>query len=632
MRTTVALLAVLAAALAGPTGALSAEPEITWRVDNPFRFFLDPADTEAHRVAYESLSEEERRQPILATERILSEKSAQGWAASVVRETCWDVANNRFTCPGMTEYAHPKLHRVRAELTGIPDATDVTCTWLTAPAGGRRGTAVTKPCNEAITLDVPYPGGATVSVEVGGVAVARTTMRVTDLFIVGLGDSFGSGAGNPDVPVRFSRTRSADYGLRRKGEPLDGYPAREGAWKVIGDREFIQANPRWLDQACNRSLYSHQLRAALQLAIEDPHRAVTFAGLSCSGAESTFGLFLRYKGHEWVPNPPALSQISAVAEVQCGSTEARAMEFPEAYHMNERVPDLKGGLVLRKCEQEKARKIDLVLLSIGGNDIGFARLVANAVLADESVLKSLGGWFGQVHGFNEAITSLDRLDDRYRAVRRAIHNILHVPWGESDRVLLTAYPPLSLMEDGRTQCPDGRAGMTVLGDFLMSAAKAREGDVAAQRMTAIMKASARSHGWTFVDAHVPQFAGRGLCAGWTDNALNSADDLRMPRLVDGTWVPFNPADWRPYASRQRWFRTPNDAFMTGHFHVGTSLLRTAMKSQGFEWLQILLASTYSGSFHPTAEGHAAIADAVADKARPVLEKYAGRSSGRRAER
>jgi len=30
---------------------------------------------------------------------------------------------------------------------------------------------------------------------------------------------------------------------------------------------------------------------------------VTFVGLACSGAEITAGLFLRYKGNEWVPNP-----------------------------------------------------------------------------------------------------------------------------------------------------------------------------------------------------------------------------------------------------------------------------------------------------------------------------------------
>ena len=46
-----------------------------------------------------------------------------------------------------------------------------------------------------------------------------------------------------------------------------------------------------------------------------------------------------------------------------------------------------------------------------------------------------------------------------------------------------------------------------------------------------------------------------------------------------------------------------------------------LKLDAFAWFQLVLASTYSGAFHPTAEGQAAIADAVAHKARNVLAKY-----------
>jgi lysophospholipase L1-like esterase len=38
-------------------------------------------------------------------------------------------------------------------------------------------------------------------------------------------------------------------------------------------------------------------------------------------------------------------------------------------------------------------------------------------------------------------------------------------------------------------------------------------------------------------------------------------------------------------------------------------------------LQVLIAGTYSGAFHPTAEGQAVIADAVVQKAEKVLAKY-----------
>ncbi len=47
----------------------------------------------------------------------------------------------------------------------------------------------------------------------------------------------------------------------------------------------------------------------------------------------------------------------------------------------------------------------------------------------------------------------------------------------------------------------------------------------------------------------------------------------------------------------------------------------------YSWFQLLLASTYSGAFHPTAEGQAAIADAVVEKARVVLDKYGQETTG-----
>jgi hypothetical protein len=43
----------------------SAEPRIDWQVENPFRLFLDSADTEVHRATWASLSDVERVSPVL---------------------------------------------------------------------------------------------------------------------------------------------------------------------------------------------------------------------------------------------------------------------------------------------------------------------------------------------------------------------------------------------------------------------------------------------------------------------------------------------------------------------------------------------------------------------------------------
>lgn len=601
----------------------SAAAVIVWRVENPFRFFTDPSDSEIHRATYRSLGPEEKQTPVLSAERALQGRHNDGWAATMYRKTCWNWTSNRFSCPAYDDYMNPTSHTVIADVHGIDEAANLTCTWLTAPRGGKnvRGQAVTQPCNDPFLVDVPYPGSTDLKVEIGGRDVAETTVKVRDILVAGMGDSFASGEGNPDIPVRFSRDRAADYAKPGANGDLSGYPARIGDWKQIGDKTFIGENARWLDQACHRSLYSQQLRAALQLGAEDPHRSVTYVGVSCSGAEVVPGLFLRYKGNEWVANPPALSQISAVAEAQCGKRESQALDLPEAYHINGKIPDLKGGLVLRKCPKEYARKIDLILLSIGGNDIGFSRLIANAVLSNQSMLRQLGGWIGEVHGQAQASAQLSRLDARYKSLNRAFHNLLYVPWEESDRVILTGYPGLALSGDGSETCKDGKAGMEVFSDFQLSEQKLREGTWVADKLHRAMRAGADNYGWTFAETHRRQFIDRGICSGKNEDGNYGADDMRLPRKINGEWKPYNPADFQAYATRQRWFRTPNDAFMTGNFHVAASLLQKVMKLDSLAWFQLLLASTYSGSFHPTAEGHAAIADAVAEKARAVLQKY-----------
>ena len=608
-------------------------PQIRWRLENPFRLFVEPASTDLHLETYESLDAPQRTRAVFESERLLSNRFAKGWGESVFRQLCWNADTNQYACKTTPDYLHPKSHRVIVELAGFRPAAGATgesghqtaqrCEWRVSPLGGKRNAVprVMKiPCAEPLAIDVPYPSGLRVSVRSDGPPMAQTDIAVPDLFVIGMGDSFGSGEGNPDHPVTFSRDRAIEYGKGPRGTQLTGYPARIGSWDRIGDKTFIENNARWQDQACHRSVYSYQLRTALQLAIENPRRAVTYVGYACSGAEILDGLFQVYRGNEWVPHPPNKSQISFVAEAQCAAGEAVAETFPATYDLGGDLPSLKDLTVFR-CPKQKARKIDLLLLSIGGNDIGFARLVANAVLDDHSTLKTLGGWMGQVHGAAEAKPGLAQLDLRYKALNRALRNILHIPWNESDRIILSAYPPLAILEDGRTVCPDDRGGMAVYPDFAFNSKRAGEGEQVANDLNTAMAKTGTSHGWNFVASHRAEFNGHGVCASSEDTNINPNDELRFPIKSGDAWHPYNPADYRPYAPRARWFRTPNDAYLTGNFHLSATVANQLQKFKSLVWFQLLLASTYSGAFHPTAEGHAVIADSVLAQAREVLKHY-----------
>ena len=76
--------------------------------------------------------------------------------------------------------------------------------------------------------------------------------------------------------------------------------------------------------------------------------------------------------------------------------------IPKLPICGKKIPALKGSVTLHKFPKERAREIDLLLLFIGGNDMRFARLVANAVSRDRSMPTRFEGWFGQVFKKSDA--------------------------------------------------------------------------------------------------------------------------------------------------------------------------------------------------------------------------------------
>ncbi len=615
-------------AFASPTAAA----EIVWHVENPFRLFTEAEKTHVHREIYEQLTEAEKLEPILSAERRLMQKYPFGWARESFGTTCWNRDGAVYgPCGNEQGYVNPQSHRVLVQLND-PLLTEGDCDWSVASGAGIEDTEdqhVHVGCGGTAALDIPYPAGARVSVSANGTLVAETVVKVEDILIVAIGDSVGSGEGNPDQPVEFSRDRTVSYGTAPGGVQLTGYPARIGDWLSIGDNSFLAAGPHWLSPACHRSLYAYSTRTALQLALEDPHRAITYANFACAGAEIVYGLMISYKGTEWAKDQPDKPQVSAVARLQCGATQPTETNYQNTYSLNGIIPEL-DNIVLATCPRSVVRRIDLLMLSVGGNDVGFARLVANTVLANKGTLRKLGGWMGEVEEPEELIALLPTLEKRFQALNRALHGHLQIPWDQSDRILLTAYPVMTLQENGQDVCPHGQSGMTVFPEFELDSDKAKADEAAGEKLNRTMRASAKTYGWTYIERHRPEFAGHGVCAGVDEGATNFSDDSRMPRMVDGTWTPYNPAEFRPYVARQRWFRTPNDAFMTGNYHISSTILKSVLNLQSIEWFQLVLASTYSGAFHPTSEGQAVIADAVLEKARAVLGKYARKKALREA--
>ncbi len=70
-----------------------------------------------------------------------------------------------------------------------------------------------------------------------------------------------------------------------------------------------------------------------------------------------------------------------------------------------------------------------------------------------------------------------------------------------------------------------------------------------------------------------------------------------------------PSEFRAYASRARWIRTANDSYFAAMtFPEGVSSTMQPSDLHDATWG--ILSAVYGGAIHPTAEGHAAMADAA----------------------
>ena len=88
-------------------------------------------------------------------------------------------------------------------------------------------------------------------------------------------------------------------------------------------------------------------------------------------------------------------------------------------------------------------------------------------------------------------------------------------------------------------------------------------------------------------------------AGWTGAAAE--------------WRTYNPAGENyPYAMRQRWVRSFNDAYMTVNQKVSDRFGKVDEEASSGSF------SETTGALHPTAEGHAAMADALLGIVRPLV--------------
>jgi hypothetical protein len=593
-------------------------PRIEWEVKNRFRLFRSERDFARHVAAY-------RADGVLAAERRLeSDTGGRGWARTIVGSLCVDAAGNLSeTCTrdGVAEnYLAPDDHRIGAVLANAP--AEATCAW-SFDDGERAAQQITLPCEEEVTLRVRYGRTTHAQVDIarsdGASDRASTDIVVHDLLIAGLGDSIGSGDGNPDRAIaltddgfcfrRFLAGAGRAY-FRPGRAGYRGTKACDGASEAQR-ADWGQHGARWLNAACHRSLYGYQMRTALALAIENAHGAVTFVPLACTGATIEVGLLDRQRARETACGANGRCPANVPAQLaQLRDTLAQARR---------RRPD---------------RTLDLVLLTIGANDIGFSELVADVIVKSETerALFRRSGMIGAVEDAEQALNA--RLPVSFARLRAALKGMVG---GNLAHVVFVSYGHPALQEGG-TSCGGGLAGFDIHPSFAVDAARLqRVSDFVSGRFLPALRSLATCDGglcqdpaserMTFVDAHQLAFADHGFCArADSDPAFDVAcfsatgESFRQDPVEAATHpltCDRSVSEFRPYASRARWIRTATDSYFTAMTYP-EGLPASLQPSDIHDATWGLTSAVYGGALHPTAEGHAAMADAALPAARELL--------------
>jgi len=501
------------------------------------------------------------------------------------------------------DYIFPKTREIAVVLTGAPSGQ---CRWKYGVSTGESR------CDQSFEVEANTQfgvGESMLTVDLPNGRTIEAEIIVRDRLVLGLGDSYASGEGNPDIPTLMDQE-----GLNRLAV-TNNDRATTGRW-MKKKSYWIADDAQWFDKQCHRSMFSQHMMAALRLASRNPHESVTVLPLACSGAEILDGVLNAQQKPPGGGKYVADSQVNIAIHHLCkdGRFASVKKTFYKGHSSKEHRHSESANL--SRCEG-LLRVPDAVLLSIGGNDVGFAPSIAWATLPD--------GWrnrFGALSvNLSHEVTSpvcpketgakvckknLPVGRDRVKYWLPGYYKYLAEELVESGlvsdpgSVFLTAYPEPVYLEDGATLCGKDRSSdmneqarsrllkvfVTPKWELGITESEMRAiRDGLVRPLMSQMRYSAGVHKWNFIDGYVGDVRPHGICAGYM---RQDASVPIYPHVRAGEWYPENPGNlWAYDVGRQRWFRNTNDSV----------LFQTDDTKSGI-----------NGAFHPDFRVHALVAD------------------------
>lgn len=555
----------------------------------------------------------------------------------------------------------PRYIYLKARLTGEDSDRntykDSICSWRLDDKEIKQQSCTT---DEIHIPQLPSSGG-TLSVWAENTSLASAEVKPKLRIILGLGDSYASGEGTPDRPIRWNKNFTT-----RLNTP---------SWVSLTPsqiNQYVESPAYWWSNRCDRSFYSHQNLVALQMAANLKHSVVSFIHLACSGAGIIDGLLAPQRrppglegktcnssfGTDHTTPDPACdvqdSQLAAATKLLCRTSVASSDRnnkllrnirdtVGKLKHIKDTESDQSKWIRqddITPCPQGQMRNTELILLSIGGNDIGFGGVVAGTLLPSRSSLGQWGDWIvamgrkeasvvcpqhtreeiqkGHCKKGDFADLRIKELPDRYRALNLAMQHLFSsLPSDKSPRnfppalLLLNQYPN-SLMGPDKDFCSNPKV---------------------------VKKNLQKPNEWTAAHIKLPTLLHPHPEAPWQFNVLHEEANVVLKNVIkplnamiskttsalpqneqrtlqwdtvslentmpNNGWcadrgeaqdaLKVSPPNWDPYSKTNRFIRTTNDSFLT----QWPSNINEDWRRNGL-----------NGTFHPNAYGYAAMAEGV----------------------
>jgi hypothetical protein len=364
----------------------------------------------------------------------------------------WEDPNYAANYVNGNDFLHPEMWKVYLDASSSTAGTALSYSWQ-LPAGVIN--LMPDPSSPVATVDFPHLGTYSVTLTVtdayGQKSNFPLNVVVQDYLIVSIGDSYASGEGAPDQP-----------------QVLDAFG-------------FTKKGPVWEDRRTHRSAFAAAAQAAQAIQTANPHASVTFISVAASGAAIGGGILTSSQGTE----PPTGSGISKLE--------------PQL----QQVKDLIGS-----------RTIDALLMSAGGNDVGFEPIIQDLVMPF-------------VPGLNDYSTidaqfqyNLAGLSGLYYDLNNAIHSTYQLP---VKNIYITEYAdPTHDANGGYSDFPGRLAGLDGIPGINAERAQWAHDNVLVPLNQAVQEA-AQQFGWNYIGGIDNVFATHGVSAG-DQRWFNSIED------------------------------------------------------------------------------------------------------------